>query len=363
MDFSGLRIGFVPMNNDLKHPFDLRNFIYYSRRRDIKFEIADPAADYDFVVLSPSADISTWSRYRGKAKIIYLIVDSYLAIPQYDIKGALRGIAKYISGEHKNLRFNYSEAVKEMCSKADAVLCTTMEQKEGIQAYCKNVHIIMEFHSRLVREVKTDYSIGNRINLVWEGFAENIDGFRYIKKALSVLRKKYPIALHLITDLDRMKHMNKYGRVYTIDYIRDIFGEDYSSNTSTGNNSFIYLYQWNLEMLSRIVTGCDIAIVPVDIRNPFKLGKPENKLVLFWRMGMPVIASAIPAYERAMAGCGLDMCCRSDDEWCLKLEKLIVDEGARKAAATQGKRCADTVYGEEQYLKQWDDLFQSVLHK
>jgi hypothetical protein len=363
MDFSSLQIGFVPMKNDLSHPFDLRNFIYYARRRNIKFEIARPDRDYDVIVLSPCADISVWSRYRGRAKIIYFIVDSYLAVSPFNIKGALRGLAKFASGEHKYLRLDYTGAIKDICSRADAVVCTTSEQKKDIETYCGNVHIILEFHSRLVCEVKTDYSIGNRINLAWEGFAENIDGFMHMKEALFKLRKKYPIALHLITDLDRMKHMNKYHRVYTMDYISHIFGNGYFSNTSTGNRSFIYLYQWDLEMLSRIITRCDIAIIPVDIHNPFKLGKPENKLVLFWRMGMPVVVSASPAYERVMAGCGLDLCCHSNDEWVDKIESLILNEAERKSAAMKGKSCADVMYGEDVYLGKWDNLLRSVLDK
>lgn len=364
MDFSGLRVGFAPMiSNSLKHPFDLRNFIYYARRRDIKFEIAEPSKDYDVIVISPRADISIWSRYRGKGKIIFFIVDSYLAISPFDIKGSLRGLAKYIGREHKHLRLNYSKAIQEMCSRADAIVCTTLEQKKDIQEHCKNVHIMLEFNLKVVREVKTNYSLGNRINLVWEGQAENIYGFLHIKDVLAGLRKKYPIALHLITDLERWKYMNIFRRVSIIDEIKFIFSDGFLSNTSRGRDSSVYLYQWNLEMLSRIITGCDIAVIPLDMRNPLAFGKPENKLVLFWRMGMPTIVSFTPAYDRIMSKSGLNMCCHDNTEWKNKLEKLIEDSEFRKKAAMQGKAFVDTFYSEDEYLKQWDRLFQSVLDR
>lgn len=364
MDFAGLRVGFVPMSHSLKHPFDLRNFIYYARKRNIKFEIAEPSQDYDVIVLSPRADVSVWSHYRcGKAKIIFLIVDSYLAISPWDIKGVLRGVAKYIGREHKHLRLNYSRAIQEMCSRADAVVCTTLEQKKDIQKYCKNVHIILEFHFKVIKEIKTNYSLGKRINLVWEGQAENIYGFIEIKEALAEIRKKYPIVLHLITDIERKKYMNIFRRVSILDEVKSIFDDGYLSNTASGNDSLVYLYQWNLEMLSRIITGCDIAIIPLDIRNPLMRGKPENKLVFFWRMGMPTIVSATPAYERVMDRCRLRLCCRNNSEWRTKLEGLIVDADARQAAGMRGKECADTIYSEEEYLKQWDRLFQSVLDR
>ena len=342
------------MSRSLWHPFDLRNFLYYARRRKITFEIADPAKKYDIVVLSPRADLSIWNNYPKKnGKVIFFIVDSYLAIPPSDIKGALRGLAKYLGREHKYLKINYAGALKEMCSRADAIVCTTLEQKNDIEEYCTNVRVILEFHFNIVREIKTDYTVGKRINLVWEGQAENIYGFMQIKDVLTELRKKHPIALHLITDLERKKYMNIYKRVSILDEVKRIFCDGFFTNTAGGNDSLAYLYQWNLGMLSRII--------PLDTRTPLMCGKPENKLVLFWRMGMPAIVSATPAYARAMDKAGLPFCCNSDKEWFDKLEKLITDTEARKFAGLQGKKTADTVYGEEEYLKQWDQLFQSVL--
>ncbi|MCX5712323.1 MAG: hypothetical protein NTY47_04555 [Candidatus Omnitrophica bacterium] len=361
--FSSLRVGFVPMHDSLRHPFDLRNFIYFAKKRGISFELAGPNHNYDVVVLSPRADLSVWSRYKGQAKLIFLIVDSYLAISPSDIKGSFRGLAKFIGREHKYLRLNYSRALKEMCLRSDAVVCTTPEQKGCIQEFCRNIHIILEFNSRVARDVKADYRIGNRINLVWEGQAENISGFKQIKGVLFNLSKKYPIALHLITDLERKKYMNKFKEVSILGEVKRIFKNTYLSNISGGQASLVYLYQWNLEMLSRIITGCDIAIIPLDIHNPLMRGKPENKLVSFWRMGMPAITSATPAYERAMARCGLDLCCKDNHDWMKKLEYLIVNSSERKTAGEQGKICADTIYSEEAYLKQWDGLFESVLNQ
>lgn len=362
MNFSGLRIGFVPFSKSLVHPFDLRNFIYYARKRGIKFENAEPEGDYDVVVLPPLADLSVWSRYpRGRTKLIFMCVDSYLATARFDLKEAFRGVAKYVGGEHKHLRLSYAGALKDMCRRADAVVCSTLEQQHDILQYCNNVHIILESHCKVVREVKTDYAVGDRVNLVWEGRPENMHGLAQIKGVLCDLRKQYPIALHVITDLVYKKYMNKIGTISIVEEIQRIFGEDYHPYTVGGNDSLVYLYQWNLEMFSRIVTGCDVAVIPLDIQDSLRRGKPENKLLLFWRMGMPTIASSTPAYARAMEKCGLNLCCNDQKEWADKLEHLVRDCHARKEAGTRGKECAETVYSEDRYLEQWDALFQSVL--
>ncbi len=360
MNWSGLRIGFAPYNipGSLKHPFDLRNFLYYANKRGVKFEIVEPGEKYDVILLTPQVDLTMWSRYgRNKAKIIYMSVDSYLSVRRFDVKGALRGLAKYVAREHKYLQMNYSSAIKDMCRRADAVVCTTLEQKRDILKYCKNVHVILDCHFKAVREIKRDYSIGSRVNLVWEGFPDNMPGLAQLNGVLAQLRKKHPISLHIITDLEHKKYMNKFWTKSTVEEARHLFGDVYLFN----NDSAVCLYQWNIETFSRIVTTCDLAVIPLDPQSPLAMGKPENKLLLFWRMGMPTVVTASPAYVRAMEKCGLDLYCRDSADWQEKLERLIVDFAARKTAGTLGKQCADSVYSEDMYLENWDRLFQSVL--
>jgi len=148
--------------------------------------------------------------------------------------------------------------------------------------------------------------------------------------------------LHLITDLERRKYMNLYRNVSVINELKRMFGESFLPNTASGKGSLVYLYHWNLEMLSRIITGCDIAIIPLDINNPLMRGKPENKLILFWRMGLPVVVSATPAYERVMKQSGQELCCRDTGEWIRNLESLMNDPQKRREAAVRGKTYADT---------------------
>lgn len=363
MDLSSLRIGYVPFGKPSLHPFDLKNFIYYTRKRNLKFEMFKPGEEYDIIVLTPRVDLSVWSRYpKGKAKIIYMLVDSYLAVPKFSFKGIFRGLAKFLTRDHKYCRLNYTRLLQDMCGRADAVICTTLEQKKEIEKYCKNVHVILEFHFKVIREIKTDYSIGSRVNLVWEGRPENMSGIAQIKEVLIQLNNKYPLALHIITDLTYKKYMNKVRTVTMLDELKRIFNNAYCSNVVGGNKSMVYLYQWNLEMFSRIITGCDIAIIPLNARDSFICGKSENKLLLFWRMGLPTVTSATPAYARAMDRCGMQLSCRDNKEWLVKLEELIFDAKVREYAGLQGRKIADTVYSEEQYLKQWDELFGSLLN-
>ena len=144
-DSQHVRVGYLPYSNELDMPGDRRRFAFYASRRGIRFEIADPAKEYDLVILSARADVSVWSQY-PKAKLVYDLIDSYLAIPRTDLKGQLRGLFKFLSRQSRYLQLDHLKAISGMCARANAVVCTTEEQRQDILKYCNNVHTILDAH-------------------------------------------------------------------------------------------------------------------------------------------------------------------------------------------------------------------------
>lgn len=344
-----LRIGYAPHSPSLEKPGDRRRFVYYAKNRNIPFEIADPSKKYDVVVVTESADLSVWSEYdKGGAKVVFDFIDSYLAIPRSNLKGKLRGFAKYFSGQNKRLMPDYWKAFESMCTRADAVVCSTDEQVRDISPFCKNVHIILDIHTAVVRMQKADYRSGDIFNLVWEGLPSNVTHLYQIESVLAKLQTRRKIALHLITDLEFGRYMGRYGRTQTLSLTR-------------GLCDHVYLYSWNEQTCSSIICATDLAVIPIDLNDHFARGKPENKLVLFWRMGVPTVTSSTPAYDRAMARAGLSMTCRTESDWVDTLEKCMTDETGRRHAGAVGRSLAESVYGESALMQQWDKLFGSIL--
>ena len=345
-----LRIGYVPFGSSFHFPGDRRRFCYYATARKIPFEIVRSSEEYDVVVLSQAADISFWSRCpRGRTKIVFDFVDSYLSLSGLDWKGMLRGLAKFASGQNRRLRLNYSRALEDMCSRADATICSTVEQRMRILPFCQNVHMILDSHATVVREWKDDYSADGMFHFVWEGLAHNLGHLLEIKEALQDLRKKRPFLIHAITELQYYRFLGRqFGKRNTVDDARKIWPE-------------MRLYAWDERTFSAIVRSCDLALVPIPLQDPFCAGKPENRLLIFWRTGMPVLASATPAYTRTMQECGLDMALTSQQEWREALDYYISNEQARKHAGRVGRAFAETQRGEERTLTLWDEVFRSIL--
>ena len=89
--------------------------------------------------MTQNADVTIWSEYqKGNCKIIYDFVDSYLNVPPWNLKGVLRGAAKYFAGQSRYLRLNHWKALQAMCQRADGVACSTEEQKISILPFCNS---------------------------------------------------------------------------------------------------------------------------------------------------------------------------------------------------------------------------------
>ena len=351
MDLRNLRIGYVPYSPDLRYAGDRRRFCYYARKRNIVFELAKPSETYDIVVVTERGDLSMWSSYsRGEARVVYTLINRYLAVPRWDPKGLLRGVAKFVTREASHLQLNYWRAMEAMCERADAVVCTTQEQRQDILPYCQNVHVILDIHSDDVHAVKTRYASGDTFNFGWEGLAENIEPFLTIREVLTRLQQKRRIALHLVTEL-------RYGR-----FMRKYWQSD-TARLTAKLPAPTYLYQWHPDTCSAVIAACDMALIPIALDKPVDAGKPENKLLLFWRMGVPTVASATPAYARAMRQADLPMACGTQDEWLDTLERYVASEAARRDAGQRGRRFAEEHYSEERILADWDKLFASVLDR
>ena len=340
------KIGYVPHRTSFAHPGDYGRFAGYARSRGLSFEVARGKERYDLVVLTEWADISMWRDY-PYGKIVYDLVNSYLAIPRTDVKGWLRGIAKFVSRQHRQLQLSYWEAIRNMCRRSDAVVCTTDVQRSYVLPYCQNVHVVLDTHNALVKEVKKDYKSNTPFKLLWVGMPSNIHHLGMIGGVVHELGRRHQIELHAVTGLEGFLFLDKYWKVSSTKILQRIFDRT-------------KVHAWDEDTCAKIITECDVAIIPIDMQDALGVGKPENKLILLWRMGMPVVTSATPAYARAMNGAGMSLTCKDDAEWVTALENLLLDEGARRSAGERGRRYAHERFSEDEILGQWDGVFRSI---
>lgn len=348
MRLADARVGYVPYSDDLSEPGDRRRFAHYARRRGLRLELAAPGDHFDVVMLSTRADITRWRQIKRPTKIVYEVIDSYFALPRRDPRNLGRGLAKWLSGETGRLTLNYRRAMEAMCERADAVVCSTAEQRETILTMCPNVHVILDYHGEDVTSHKVDYAIDGPPKIVWEGLPYTLDTLTTIAPVLRDLQRDGQAEMRLVTDLVFKQYAGRFRRRTTREIANRLL-------------SGYELHEWSPRTLEDVAISSDVAVIPADLDDPFSAGKPENKLLLLWRMGLPVVAAATPAYARAMAAAGTPwLACRTEGEWRAELQTLLENEAARRHAGSLGREFVEANFAEEQVMSSWDTLFESL---
>jgi len=340
-------LGYVPYSRNLERPADRRRFPRYAAIRGLLFDVVSGWEDNDVIILSTAADITRWVNAPTDRKIVVDLPDAFLDEGR-GLKRAVRGLAKWVSGETRHPVINYHKAVERLLERADAVVCSTDEQAARIARHCHNVHPILDLHGELECLSPTIRTSG-QLDIVWEGLTATLPAIRQTLPALRAMAGRIDVRLHLVTDLVAPRYMNRFLVSRTEDLVSDW-------------GIRVRLHQWSIETLTEVAGSCDLAIVPVDLADPMALGKPENRMRIFWRLGLPVVASASPANVRAasLAGLGDRVLCSTADDWRRTLESLHARPEDRLAIATAGQETALTVYSEESLAQRWDRLFESL---
>lgn len=355
-----MKIGYCPTSADYSHPVDRRKACLYFHRRKLEFERAILGQHYDVVYISSvQTDIEGWLAYyatvrdiKNRPKLVFDLSDSYLSARKYSLKTSLRGTYRYLAGIASHYRPSFSDTLIEAVSVADAVVCGSAESRDELIQYNDNIHIIRDYFWNDIRQRKQSLNIQEgTLNVVWEGLSH---GNKKIFAMLRVILSGLPglrVNLHVITDWSYCGFGRKYFCKPTGALLQNIFA---------GSDVSVYYYAWNSATFSSLVTACDIALIPIPSNDPIMYRKPENKLILLWSAGIPVIATGTPSYRRVMSNVGLDWTCDAISEWRESILALSQSLGERenymkKVNVFLGKECS-----EQRLEGQWDDLFASL---
>lgn len=337
-------IGYAPYSVNITAPGDRRRFVIYAKSRNLQFEIANTNKYYEIVYITSSANISAWITYKKKhenTKLIFEITDSYILNDNL-LWNFGRGIYRYFQGRENKLFFYYINIYKRIFKIADAVVCSTQVQKDYILKYNRNVHISLDYFDEDITCKKTNYKANRPFTLVWEGQSCTVKNILILK---SVLEKFNNVHLKIITDMKIPIAWNLKRK--TEHLFKDC------------NFSF-QIIPWDINTFSKEISQADLAIIPIDMTDKLFLNKPENKLILFWKIGIPVLTSATPAYKKVFTAINYDLSCSRDTDWIDKLSLFINGEINVEEHMKIVTKYIDTYHNKEKILKKWDEIFKSV---
>ncbi len=348
-------LGCLPHSPDYKHAGDRRRFVPYLTKREILYETANFTKYYDAVYVSLSADLNKWCDYKAAHAIkgspphvIFDLSDSYMSADP--IIDRLRAISHYITGRTGHLSLSYKATLKKMIRSSDVVLCASEEQKANLRLLHENVVVIRDYFSGDIHSRKTSYKLfnENELHILWEGFSHgNIEIFRLLRSLLEGMKER-KIHLHIVTDSIYCRIGAKHICKPTYIVLEEIFKD---------SGITFHLYDWNVATFSSIAAACDFALIPIP-DDPVMQAKPENKLLLLWSIGVPVITSRTLSYARVMKAIGAEgQACATSEDWRQAILNLASSEHWRtvhmkSVNAYLAKNCSDEVF-----FTIWDSVF------
>ena len=346
-----LRIGYVPNSKNLDSPGDRRRIVFWAKARG--HEIVTNLDDkFDVLVLSERSDLGFFVNRKINVPVIFDLIDGYLARENL-AKDWFRGTSKVVTRQLSGIPKPFTQFVQDMCITASAVICSSPEQSELIDKYSKNVHVILDSHDEipwLEFQGKED-ELKTKRHLLWEGLPVTLGGVKAIIPTLIQENREHGTGIKFVTDQKYHRLLGQYFPASTAKLLSNLLGP-MSRDTE--------LTSWNVENLVSSAKVSHAAIIPVMLSNKLQYFKPENRLLIMWKLALPTIVSAIPSYTRVSNISGSDIVSKNNSEWAEKLN-LLHNQDYAEDLVRRGQDYLKTNHTKEILLLKWDNAFESVL--
>lgn len=350
-----LKVGYWPISKSLNSPGDRRRIVFWANSRGHEI-VTDLTQRVDVLVASQKADFKSIVFTHTKTPIVFDLIDSYLC-PKNPIDDFLRGIMKRLDSQISGGVNYFTSYIKEFCSLSNVVICSSPEQERMIKVFNYNTHVILDSHLEfpfgdVKMRIKTPHKKVKTI--LWEGQPITISGIRHIESALKSIAEKNNLEFSFITDHEYYRVLNKYLKGKTSNLIQDLSGLKGDQFSVT---------RWNLKELILKSKVSSLSIIPLDLSVPLFRFKPENRLLIMWRLGLACLTSASPAYSRVAKAAGVSAICESPNEWLVKMQQLLDDPELARAEALKGQAYVRDYHSEPLLLKKWDEAIETAISR
>jgi hypothetical protein len=347
-----LKIGYWPLSSNLKSPGDRRRVVFWAEARGHSI-VTDLTQNVDAIVVSENSDFNSAVLAQREIPVILDLVDAYLS-PLNPIDDLARGLVKKVSGQISGGLKPFSHHIRDVCLSSRAVICSSLEQEAVIKPYNKNTHIILDSHDEIpfIKPSVKKKDSNNEIQVLWEGQPATIRGVKSISPVLSELSKTNNLRLNFVTDQKYFRILNKYFEGNTLNLLKKDLNDI---------SALVHLIPWATDNLIFAAQESSIAMIPIDLTVPMQRLKPENRLLIMWRLGLPCLTSSSPAYVRVERLAGVNAVSTNLETWLFNFNRLLEDPSFAKEEVLRGQNYLHEFHTREILLKKWDLAFDSVM--
>jgi len=347
-----LNIGYWPLSESLNSAGDRRRLIFWAVARGHRI-VTDLTQNVDVIIVSENSDFNSSLFVQKRIPVIFDLVDAYLS-PLNLHDDFARGVAKKLFGQISGTVKPFSHHIKDFCLSSSAVICSSIEQEEIIKSYNANTHVILDSHDEIAFNLPKLSKIGtsNVRRVLWEGQPATIRGVRQISSVLSQLSMTNTLMFDFITDENYFQFLSKYIKKETLSLLK----RDLSQISNLVN-----IVPWTSSNLVKFAQESDVAMIPIDLSVPMQRLKPENRLLIMWRLGLPCLTSPSPAYVRVARKAGVNAICVNPQDWFESFNRILNDPGFANNEVTNGQNYLRENHNRSILLNKWDVAIESVM--
>jgi len=347
-----LKIGYLPLSPTLTAAGDRRRLIFWAKNRGYEI-VTDLTKTVDVIVASENSDFQSPRFIQKGVPVVFDLVDAYLS-PLNPWDDMARGLVKKLSGQISGSVKPFSHHVRDFCVTSRAVICSSPEQEAVIKPFNSNTHVILDSHDEIpLINPKLTRSAGSSGDIIlWEGQPATIRGVQQISSILAQLSKKNDLHFDFVTDEKYFQLLGKYFKSDTLRLLKKDLGPIFNQ---------VGITSWTPDNLVTSAKKSAISIIPIDLTVPMQKLKPENRLLIMWRLGLPCLTSPSPAYIRVANKAGVKAVCDSPRVWLENLSNLLSDPSFAHEEVLRGQNYLRDNHNKESLLNKWDQVIESVI--
>ena len=336
---------------DLSGIADRRRILHYANRRKIPLVALDKSCDIppdSILVVTSSSDLAYWARFRARRTDIKLYLDVVDGIhgESSALKDFIRGCSYVASGRISTFPRGFRGILKTYVGYFDGIVCSCVEQAAAwSRLFPGPIFDILDFHEEI--DSRADVSgVKERTGIFWEGLPYTLKHFENLKPFLQVIADDSRI-LEICTSLNQKRYLNRYLALDPRKIMRKAARE---------SNVQFCITKWNRHSIGEVSSRCQLGVIPMSLGKSYDHLKAENRLLIMWKLGLPVLTSPLESYLRVQKESGIDFVCLDNAEWIKKYKLLTLDLEFREQYLQLASTYLQKNHSESLLLRKWDNV-------
>jgi len=353
MNVKKQKIRFIPRTDDPDNPVDRMrcfNVIQGLKKRGYDVGLYQEAQEVDALV-TLSLDLARWSDlyeqcfHSNVPVILDLAENEFERSAKFtrkktvnfvsDLLKVRRTLGK-IQGFFKRREFD--RGFFPFVKKCSAVVGCSRIIVRDAQRYVSHSYFIPDAVDHNNYPIKKEYSQKDKYTIGWVGMASELQCLLPVNKTLQRLQKVYGIDIAIITSTDykRLSHSAVRQFAFHFDFV-----------------------EWGLDNVARSLASCDIGIAPL----PHDSYKSSNKVITYWAVGLPVVASPTYEYSQIIVHGKNGFIAKSKKDWECLLEELLLDGERRRKVGLEGLKASTKYCTIDKVAQEWTQVLSEVLQR